>query len=324
LGAGCAAFTSSGPVGPLRSGNTTQVAAAWAYAYGPATVVVGGVTIKGNADMQASSIGTPSLPSPLPATVGVRQAFGDDVELGADIGIMDSGLRLRVGTPDGSSLPWDLAFEARTGKIAAFPTGTGQAGLAFEAYPDITPAQTFPQRRLILSLGITGGIFQHQLPLPFSFDPDDDIGDGTMILLRPELRLESAVGIYLANGKSAGLSIVVAPWILIGSEAPTSAICPFCGPAATPTTLSVTSYSKTLGPLADHYPIVRVASWPLNVSVADLSVAITAGLASDRGSRWLRWPSRPERAWWFRTATVSCWVSSPSASWPVALRARRR
>ena len=66
-------------------------------------------------------------------------------------------------------------------------------------------------------------------------------------MLRPELRLESAVGVYLANGKSAGLSIVVAPWIVIGSQAPMSAICPYCGPAATPTILSVTSYSQTWG-----------------------------------------------------------------------------
>jgi hypothetical protein len=247
FGEGCAALTSGGPVGPLRSGNTTQFAAAWAYAYGPATVTVGGVTLKGNADMQASSVGTPPLPSPLPLTVGVRQALGNNAETDADIGTMDSGIRLRVGLPDGSSLPWDLAFEARTGKIAAFPTGSYQAGLAFEAYPDITPAKTVSQRRLILSLGITGGVFQHQLPLPFSFDPDDDIGNGTMIVLRSELRLASAVGVHLANGNSAGISIVVAPWILISSQAPTSAICPYCGPAATPTTLSVTSYSQTWG-----------------------------------------------------------------------------
>jgi hypothetical protein len=140
FGEGCAAFTSSGPVGPLRSGNATQLAAAWAYAYGPATATIGGVTIKGNAEMQASSVGTPPLPSPLPLTIGIRQAVGDSVEVGADIGTMDSGFRLRVGLPDGSSLPCDLAFEARTGKIAAFSTGSYRAGLAFEAYPDITPA----------------------------------------------------------------------------------------------------------------------------------------------------------------------------------------
>jgi hypothetical protein len=247
-GAGCAAFTPGGPVGPLRSGNTTQLAAAWAYAYGPATAVVGGVTVKGNAEMQASSIGTPSIPSPLPLTVGVRQAMGDNAEVGADLGTIDSGFRLRVGLPDASSLPWDLAFEARTGQLALFPTESYRVGLAVEAYPDITPARTSRQRRLILSLGIAGGVFQHQLPLPYSFDPDDDIGNPIMILLRPEVRLESAVGIYLGGGgRSAGLSIVVAPWVLLGSQAPTSAICPYCGPAATTTTLSLTSYSQSWG-----------------------------------------------------------------------------
>jgi hypothetical protein len=244
---GCAALTSGGPVGPLRSGTTTQLAAAWAYAYGPATVNVGGVTFKGNAQMQASTLGTLSLPSPGPVTVGFRQAVGDNAEAGADLGMMDSAFRLRVGLPDTSSFPWDLAFEARTGKLAVSPTGSYQVGLALEAYPDITPANSFPQRRLILSLGIAGGVFQHQLPLPYSLDPDDDIGNGTMILLRPEVRLQSAVGGYLAHGQSDGASIVLAPWFLLGSQAPTSATCPYCGPGAATTTLSVTSYSQTWG-----------------------------------------------------------------------------
>jgi hypothetical protein len=247
FGEGCFAFTSSGPVGPLRSGNSTQLGAAWAYAYGPATATVGGGTIKGNADMQASTIGTPSFPTILPLTISLRQAIGDSVEAGADVGAMDSAFRLRVGQPDGSSLPWDFAFEARTGKISAFPIGSYRAGLAFEAYPDLMPAKGSRKRRLILSLGIAGGVFQHQLPLPSSFDPDDDIGNSYMTLLRPEVRLESAVGVYLQGAEGVGITFVVAPWVLIGSQAPTSAICPFCGPAATPTTLSVTSYSETWG-----------------------------------------------------------------------------
>jgi hypothetical protein len=71
LGAGCAAITSAGPVGPLRPGNTTQLSAAWAYAYGPATATVSGIAVQGNAQMQTSG-SFPSFPSPAPATVGVR------------------------------------------------------------------------------------------------------------------------------------------------------------------------------------------------------------------------------------------------------------
>ena len=248
FGQGCAAFTTSGPVGPLRSGNATQLAAAWAYAYGPATAIVGGVSVNGNAEMQASSVGTPSLPDPAPQAVGVRQTLGGAVEASADMGTIDSGLRLRVGLNEArSSLPFDVAFEARTGSIALFPTGSYQAGVALEAYPDIAPSSSGSHRRLILSAGIASGVFQHQLPLPYSFSPDDDIGNPTMTMLRPELRLETAVGVYLVNGRSVGFSIVVAPWFLIGSQAPTSAVCPYCGPAATPTALSVTSYSQSWG-----------------------------------------------------------------------------
>ncbi|HEY0869901.1 MAG TPA: hypothetical protein VGD55_05865, partial [Acidothermaceae bacterium] len=110
LGEGCAALTSSGAVAPMRAENATQLAASFAYAYGPATVTVNRVTLQGNADMQASTLGTPPpLPSPFP-TLGVRQSLGPNAEVGADIGIMDSGLRLRVGEPEGSSLPCDVAF----------------------------------------------------------------------------------------------------------------------------------------------------------------------------------------------------------------------
>src|SRR5205814_8193706 len=105
----------------------------------------------------------------------------------------------------------------RDGQISASPHASYQASLAFEAYPDITPTDAHPPRRLILSLGIAGGVFEHQLSLPFTFDPDYDLpfGGPSLTLLRPDRRLQPAVGIYL-GGQSGGLSIVVAPWFLMG------------------------------------------------------------------------------------------------------------
>jgi hypothetical protein len=77
LGAGCSAITSDGPAGPLRPGTATQISASWAYAYGPATATVDGMTVKGNGQMAGEG---PHIPSPFPVTVGFRQAIGGNAE----------------------------------------------------------------------------------------------------------------------------------------------------------------------------------------------------------------------------------------------------
>ncbi len=242
LGAGCAAITSAGPVGPMRSGTATQLSASWAYAYGPATATVGGLyTVQGNAQQSFF----PTLPNPVPVTVGFRQALGDIVELSAEVGQMDSAMRLRVGVPDGSKAPWDLAFEARTGEVSFVPVGSYQGSAAFEIYPDITPPSTYPHTRGILSLGIATGVFEHQLGIPSSFNIDNDLSTPWMTVLRPEVRLQTALGVYLGGGKTDGTSIVVAPWILLSAGAPTGT-CTGCGTAGS-TPFSLNSYSQTWG-----------------------------------------------------------------------------
>jgi hypothetical protein len=248
-GQACFALTSSGPVGPMRSGDATQLGANWSYAYGPATATVGGAVVKGNGQMQAAGGDAPQIPSPSPVTVGVRQAFGDNVELSGDLGFIDSGVRLRVGLPAGPAMPFDIALEARDGQVSLAPTASYHGSVALELYPDITTPNSFPRRRLILSVGVAGGVFQHQLSLPFSFAPDDDLplGGPTMTLLRPEVRLETAFGVYLGGDKNDGISIVLAPWFLLGSGAPSSASCKGCSDVAFATPFSVTDYSQTWG-----------------------------------------------------------------------------
>ncbi len=244
FGQGCLAFTSAGPVGPLRSGNTTQLETAFGFAYGPATATVGGVAVKGNGQAQAAGGSTAQIPDPAPVRVGVRQSMGDGFEASADLGLVDSGLRLRVGLSNGPSAPSDLAIELRDGQISAFPHASYQASLAYEIYPDITPANTYAQRRMIFSLGISGGTFQHQLSLPYSFEPDYDLpfGGPSMTVLRPELRVETAIGIYLGGEGSGGLSIAVAPWVLVSAGTPTSFTCNTCS-----TNPALTSFSESWG-----------------------------------------------------------------------------
>jgi hypothetical protein len=247
---GCAAITSAGPVGPMRSGTTTQLAAAWAYAYGPATATVSGHTVKGNAQMQAGGGDSTTLPSPGPVTVGFRQALGNVAEGSAELGQMDSGVRLRIMLPEGpTGPPCDLSFEARTGKISFAPIDSYQWSAAFEIYPDVTPHNSFPQKRLILSLGVAGGVFEHQLNYPFGYGTgveDFMSGGPSMTVLRPEVRAQTAVGIYLEGGKNEGLSITVAPWFLLSHGTPT-ATCNGCAPLYGGATFSLTDYSQTWG-----------------------------------------------------------------------------
>jgi hypothetical protein len=245
-GAGCFAFTPAGPVGPLRPGNTTQMEIAWGLAYGPATATVGNVAVKGNGQAQAAGGDTSQIPDPLPVRVGVRQSLGDGFEASVDIGVVDSGLRLRVGLPSGPLAPSDLAIELRDGQVSASPKASYQGSFVFEIYPTFTPDDPASSRRLILSLGIVGGVFEHQLSLPFSFEPDFDLplGGPSMTVLRPELRLQTAVGAYLGGGGSGsgGVSIAVAPWILLGARTPTSFTCNSC--TSNP---ALASFSQTWG-----------------------------------------------------------------------------
>jgi hypothetical protein len=249
IGAGCAPFISSGPVGPVRRESATQLSLAWGYAYGPTTATVGGMVFKGNGQEQAAGGGGLQIPTIVPVTVGVEHAMGDGLELSADIGAVDSGVRLRLGLPGGPSAPAAIAFEGRTGQISAFPTDSYQASMAFEIYPDITPAHASVARRLILAVGIAGGVFQHQLTLPYAFNQDYDLpfGGPSMTVLRSELRLETAVGIYLGSAKSLGLSVVVAPWILLGSPGSLSATCNTCSDSPSGAKFSVTDFSEGWG-----------------------------------------------------------------------------
>ena len=240
FGGGCAAITSGGAAGPMRSGSVTQLQAAWAYAYGPATATVSGQTVAGNGQMQAAGGDTPSLPTLLPLSIGIRQALGEIAEASADAGQMDSGLRLRVALSNGPTAPSDIAFEARTGEISFAPTASYQWSAAFEIYPQVTP-----QTRSIVSLGIAGGVFEHQLNLPYAFNFDYDLSFGgpRMTVLRPELRVQTTVGVYLDGGKNKGMSIAVAPWFLVSAGTPT-ATCTQCGPGQV---FSLTGYAQSWG-----------------------------------------------------------------------------
>lgn len=217
-----------------------------AVAYGPQSATINGEPVTGNG--QAQVFGRPAhslpvLPAPIPLTVGVRQGLRGSLDVSADVGWMNSGLGLRARVPylDRPSVPVSVSAGFRTGKLSAFTSDTYEGSLALEAYPEPSP-QRHPGWHLVTSVGISAGVFQHQLLLPTRYDSESDAPHGfaTLTTLRPEVRLQVSIGTYLRRDRG-GLGVTLSPWFLLSSSTPTSS-CSDCNGVT-----SVTDVAQTWG-----------------------------------------------------------------------------
>ncbi len=224
---GCA-LTSPAPGGPLRGGSFTELQPSWAMAYGRASATVGGVPVSGNGQTEVVGKDRVPLPNLLPLTLGVRRQIGPAFDVSADIGWVDAGIGLRIGLPSGALIPVVLSAGARTGKISVSDDDTYQGLLALEAYPDLSRERD-GSWRLVLSLGLAAGAFAHQLALPDSFDSGSDAPHGFPVasVVRPELRLQTSIGLSLVRGGHA-IMVALSPWILLAAAAPSSTTCLAC------------------------------------------------------------------------------------------------
>lgn len=240
---GCA-LTTAGPGGPLRSGTSTEVQFTSAMAYGPATATVGGVRVSGNAQTnQAAGLSVNPLPNPVPVTVAVRQQVGSSFEVSGDLGWVDSGVGVRARLPTSEWLPLVLSAGARTGEIGVWGRATFHGVLTLEAYPELSRRGAGGPHRFVFSLGLAAGHFEHDLALPASFELSTDAPHGlpSEIVIRPELRLQAAVGVHL-QGQHGALTLALAPWVVVANAAPVSATCDQCeGPQ------SLSAISQTWG-----------------------------------------------------------------------------
>ena len=239
--AGCA-LTNPAPGGALRGGSFSEIQPSWATAYGRASATVGGVRVSGNG--QTEVVGKQRVPVPnlVPLTLGVRRQFGPSFEVSSDVGWVDSGLGLRIGLPSEGLIPFVLSAGARVGKISVFGDDTYQGFVALEAYPDLSHERD-GSWRLVLSLGLSAGAFEHQLALPDSFDSGSDAPHGFPVasVVRPELRLQTSIGISLARGSRA-MTVALLPWILLAASAPMSTACTECNNSP-----AVADFSQTWG-----------------------------------------------------------------------------
>jgi hypothetical protein len=227
---GCA-LTTAGPGGPLRDGTSTQLQFTSAVAYGPATATVGGVGVAGAAQTnQAGGLHVNPLPNPVPVTVAVRQQMGPSFEVSGDLGWVDSGVGARVRLSASERLPVVLSAGARTGEIGLWGHATYHGALALEAYPALSrTGGRWGTHRLVFSLGLAAGHFEHDLALPASFELSTDAPHGmpSEIVIRPELRLQAAVGVHL-QGQHGACTLALAPGIVLANAAPVTATSDQC------------------------------------------------------------------------------------------------
>jgi hypothetical protein len=226
---GCA-LTTPAPGGPMRSGVYSQLQPTWAIAYGPASATVDGVPVSGAAQTRHfGGGGLDPLPNPVPLTLGVRQAWGAHVEGSVDVGWVNSGVGLRLALPRiGDAEPLVISAGARSGLFSVDPDDSYEGRLSLEAYPVLSGSGTH-SLRLLLSAGVTTGAFVHELLLPASYGSRSDAPSGSPVarVLRPELRLQTSVGVFLMRERF-GLAVSLSPWILLRAEEPTSATCEGC------------------------------------------------------------------------------------------------
>ncbi|HVX93903.1 MAG TPA: hypothetical protein VHK47_03240 [Polyangia bacterium] len=223
---GCA-ITTPAPGGPIHAGTYTQFQPQYAMAYGPASMTVDGVRVSGSAQTRFTG-GGPFL-NPLPLGVAFRQQAAG-LEANADVGWVDSGVGVRFAIPPKSAgtAPVVLSLGVRTGRISAFQDDTYQGSLAVEAYPLIARTET-RSTRLMLSLGATAGTFVREMLLPDRYMLEGDVPSGspTVKVLRPEVRLQTSVGVHL-SGEHSALGVALSPWFVLYADEPTSVVCQSC------------------------------------------------------------------------------------------------
>lgn len=248
--AGCA-LTAPVPGGPVRANTVTQLQPSWALAYGRASASLGGARVSGN----AQTFGGP-LPwgAPIPIRLGVRQALGSEVEASGDVGWVDSGLELRAGSPEQSwAVPMAISAGIRSSIFTIPSSSSGTVGFALnqgtferrlrlEAYPEVSMGR-LGMVRWLLAAGVSWGDFAHDLVIGAGHEAGPGITAGPVgvLVVRPETRLELAIGIY-RRGTRGAATFALAPWILLDSGAPTKAQCVACDPTG-----PVTDFSQTWG-----------------------------------------------------------------------------
>ena len=189
---------------------------AYAYGRGEATLTDGSWT-RGSSDMFQRGV-----PAIVPRRLEARLSPLPWMDVGGQIGWIGGGAELRLGLPATPErlLAFNLATGFESGKAGPF-WGTKKARLHWvraEAYPAIPRLRG--QMRLIFAAGLGWGDYYHELDDPH---PDELVGDGlapSIVVVRRETRLETAVGAFGYVGTRAVALFTINPYVVLDSGAP--------------------------------------------------------------------------------------------------------
>ncbi len=116
-----------------------------------------------------------------------------------------------------------------------------------------------PSSRLVGAIGISSGLRQHGLSA-VGIDPprfqDNTVGEPEFLVLRPEVRVEAAIGAYFHN-QHGGVQLLLMPYVIVSSHSFTSE-CVGCGTAPTLTDFSQSwGFTVMIQPTGIHPPSSR-------------------------------------------------------------------
>ncbi len=222
LAAGCAAAP-PGPRGPLLDVGA-QFAIDWSVAAGNAEYrEPGRASGEGSGDYYGLNFPIP------PRRLEARLAPVSWADIGGDIGWIDGGVDIRFGMPSTPGRFWaaNLALGMRSGKPGPINAtkGTHSYWGRLEVYPLLHESHdargVTETRRGVLAVGLNGGVFFHQLALDRqgAHDPGDGFNWDSLPIRRRELRLETALGLWLRPRKGMAALIGLEPyWLLRGDD----------------------------------------------------------------------------------------------------------
>jgi hypothetical protein len=220
FGVGCAAAP-PGPRGPLTEAGA-RFAVDWSVAAGSARLQRPG---KPEVSSSADYFGV-NFPLP-PRRLEARLAPVSWADVGGDIGWLDGGVDVRFGLPSakGRFVAANLALGMRSGQPGVVPetNSTYSYWARLEAYPLLSERSdelgVRESHRGVLALGLNGGVFSHQVPLPW--DSGSEPGDGnysTFQVRRRELRVEAAVGYFVQPRGAAALLVGLEPYWVASAD----------------------------------------------------------------------------------------------------------
>lgn len=220
-GAGCA---TSAPAlgGTMRSGTFTQISPTWAITLAPAQATFSkspGRTQETSATL--GKLGGNDAQAFLggiifPASIGLRQSFGELVDLSAILGAAQSAVELRIALP---SSPFVLSSSFRSGQLGLLgKPDIYDARVRMEGYLRLPGAVT-DRHRLALTVGVAGGRFVNLVPNGDVSEFDGASEEVQAEVYRREVRLELGVG-FERRTEGSSVMIALIPWFLAASGPP--------------------------------------------------------------------------------------------------------